>query len=156
MKLRSNDEPLVAGSFSFLVNKLAQIAGRGQAEVLAPLGIAPRESGILAALTEFGPMSQQRIGELLLVDRSTMVLSIDHLEELGFVERTVHPTDRRVFLVALTSRGKVATRDAKKRLEAFETQLLAPLSRPERAQFRAALGRLVAPTLHPDLTSGRQ
>lgn len=144
----------VVDSLSFLINKLAQLAGRGMTEALAPLGVLPRESGILAALTEFGPMSQQRIGALLVIDRTTMVVSIDRLEELELVERTAHPDDRRVFLVALTPKGVKATRDAKRRLEAFEDELLAPLSAGERAAFRDALLRVVRGALHPDVCAG--
>lgn len=148
----------VADSLSFLINKLAQLAGRGMSEALAPLGISPRESGILAAIHQFGPMSQQRIGELLRIDRTTMVLSVDNLAELGLAERTLHPTDRRVFLIALTDLGAQAVPDAQRRLEAFERALLQPLSEDEQVALRDALYRIVAASLEPDAraTSSRR
>jgi DNA-binding MarR family transcriptional regulator len=141
----------VAGSLSFLVNKLAQLAGRGMTEALAPLGVGPKEAGILAAVAQNGPLPQHRLGELLLIDRTTMVVCIDRLEELDLVERTGHPTDRRIFLVRLTPKGAASTLEAQQRLEAAEEQLLGPLSLPERGIFRALLYRLVEDALHPDV-----
>lgn len=140
----------VGDSLSFLINKLAQLAGQGMTQALSPLEITPRESGILGALAQLGPMTQRRIGEVLIIDRTTMVLSIDHLEELGFVERVNHPTDRRAFLVELTPRGTAAMWKAKKLLEAFEAQLLAPLGKADAKRFRSLLYRLVSGVLDPD------
>jgi DNA-binding MarR family transcriptional regulator len=137
----------VDGSLSFLLNKLAQLAGRKMGEALEPMRIQPRESGILAAIAQFGPLSQQRIGELLVIDRTTMVVCVDRLEELGLVERTVHPEDRRVFLIALTDRGRAAVPEARQRLEAFEAELLAPLRSGERKAFRQYVYRLVEVSL---------
>jgi DNA-binding MarR family transcriptional regulator len=151
MSNEASEQVRVVGSMSFLLNKLAQLAGKEMAAALAPLGLSPRESGVIAALAEFGPMSQQRIGELLLIDRTTMVLSIDRLEELEFVERTLDATDRRRFLVVLTVRGVEAVGDAQRRLEAFEDELLTPLSAGERTAFRAALLALVRRSLPADL-----
>ena len=143
----------VADSLSFLLNKLAQLAGRRMAEALAPLGVQPRESGILAAIAQFGAMSQQRIGEILLIDRTTMVMSVDRLEELGLVERVRQPSDRRVFLVELTEKGRAAVPQAQRMLEAFEAELLAPLSAEEQRRFRAAVYELVRETLRPEAQS---
>lgn len=150
-------EPVVnvADSLSFLINKLAQLAGKGMSEALAPLGIQGRESGILAAIRQFGALSQQRLGELLSIDRTTMVLSIDRLEELELVERTAHASDRRIFLVRLTARGERAVDEAKRRLEAFEAKLLSPLPKREQRAFRAAVYQVVSASLHPDTRAAR-
>ena len=146
----------VGESLSFLLNKLAQLAGRRMSEALAPLGVQPRESGILAAVAQFGPMSQQRLGEVLAIDRTTMVLSVDRLEELSLVQRTLHPEDRRVFLINLTEKGRVAVPDARRRLEAFEADLLSPLAPREQRQFRDHVARLVRATLAPEVRSAPQ
>jgi DNA-binding MarR family transcriptional regulator len=143
----------VADSLSFLLNKLAQLAGRCMAEALAPLGVQPRESGILAAIAQFGALSQRRIGEILLIDRTTMVMCVDRLEELGLVERVRQPSDRRVFLVELTEKGRSIVPQAQRLLEAFEAELLAPLSAEEQRRFRGAVYKLVRETLTPEARS---
>jgi DNA-binding MarR family transcriptional regulator len=140
----------VGDSLSFLINKLAQLAAQGMTQALSPLEITPRESGILAAIAQLGTMSQRRIGEILIIDRSTMVLSIDRLEQLGFVQRADHPTDRRAFLIELTPEGTAAMWQAKGLLETFEAQLLAPLGKTEATRFRSALHRIVSGVLDPD------
>jgi MarR family transcriptional regulator for hemolysin len=141
---------LVGDSLSFLINKLAQLAGQGMTQALSPLEISPRESGILAAIAQLGSMTQRRIGEILIIDRTTMVLSIDHLEELGFVERVHHPTDRRAFLIELTPEGTAAMWKAKGLLETFEAELLAPLGKTDATRFRSLLHRIISGVLDPD------
>lgn len=141
----------VADSLSFLINKLAQLAGRKMAEALQPLQMQARESGILAAIAQLGPMSQQQLGEVLLIDRTTMVLSIDRLEELDFVERAAHPKDRRVSLIRLTRRGEGAMLEAKRRLEECEAALLTPLDAEEQTRFRESLFRIIQGVLAPEV-----
>ena len=60
---------------------------------------------ILAALDDFGPMSQQQLADSLDFDKSHLVGRIDILEERGFVTRTQDPDDRRRHRIALTSAG---------------------------------------------------
>ncbi len=60
---------------------------------------------ILAALDDFGPLSQQQLADSLDFDKSHLVGRIDILEERGFVTRTQDPDDRRRHRIALTSAG---------------------------------------------------
>src|SRR5215207_9324775 len=72
------------------------------AVTLAPLGIDGRHYGVLAVLSELGPVSQQTLADILAVDRSTMVAFVDELEEKGYVRRGRNPSDRRAYAIEVT------------------------------------------------------
>jgi MarR family transcriptional regulator, lower aerobic nicotinate degradation pathway regulator len=113
-------------------------------ETLAPLGIDGRHYGILAALSELGPVSQQTLADIFAVDRSTMVGLVDELERNGHVRRGKNPTDRRAYALELTGSGATLEREAAKLLEGCERHYLEPLSSGERRQLFELLERLVA------------
>ena len=62
--LRTYSGPLTARSESIalLAGRVARLAGERLAEALAPLGLRVRHYGVLQALAESGPSSQQSLG----------------------------------------------------------------------------------------------
>jgi DNA-binding MarR family transcriptional regulator len=129
-------------SISLLFSTLSSRTSGGMVDALKPLGLQPRETGILASVNQFGAMSQRRLSQLLGIDRSTMVTCVDRLEGLKLVEREPCPNDRRVTLITLTARGEQAVRDAKRQLDTFEAQMLAPLTKAEQMTLRETLGKI--------------
>ena len=114
------------------------------AETLAPLGIDGRHFGVLAVLTELGPVSQQTLADILVVDRSTMVCFVDELERNGYVRRGRNPSDRRAYAIELTGAGAKVQCEATELLEGCELHYLDALSDAERRTLLELLGRLVA------------
>jgi DNA-binding MarR family transcriptional regulator len=58
------------------------------------------------------PMSMGELATNLGIDAPYATLVVDELARQGLVERRPHPTDRRIKLVAATSRGSVVARQA--------------------------------------------
>jgi len=114
------------------------------AVTLAPLGIDGRHYGVLAVLSELGPVSQQTLADILAVDRSTMVAFVDELEEKGYVRRGRNPSDRRAYAIELTGAGANVQRESAALLEGCERHYLDPLTAAERRTLLELLGRLVA------------
>lgn len=114
-------------------------------EALEPLGLRARESGVLAVVGQLGPTSQRRLSQLLEIDRSSMVQCVDRLEGLKLVARQPSPEDRRVAAVTITLRGEQTLRDAKRKLDVYEAELLAPLTKSEQATLRELLAKLAQP-----------
>ena len=114
------------------------------AETLASLGIDGRHYGVLAVLTELGPISQQTLADILAVDRSTMVSFVDELERNGYVRRGRNPSDRRAYAIEITGAGAKVQREAAELLEECELHYLDALSSAERRTLLELLGRLVA------------
>jgi DNA-binding MarR family transcriptional regulator len=134
-----------SASIVLLTGKVARLAGELLAEALAPLGLRVRHYGVLQALAESGPSSQQALGRSLGIDRTTMVGTVDDLERLGLVARKPDPADRRAYRVELTPRGRTTLVRATGAVAATERALLAPLGAEEQVTLRALLRRLTAP-----------
>ena len=121
------------------------IRGMGEPALVAAIGVGVKAYGlmtVLAALDE--PPSQQELGSLMRVDRTTMVQTIDPLEELGYVARTPNPRDRRERLLSLTPEGREALRQGRAVVRRFEREFLEPLSTDERDELRRLLRVLAA------------
>jgi hypothetical protein len=69
----------------FLLSMTGMLSRGELARALEPMGIKPRGYGVLVVLTEEGPAPQQTVGERIGIDKSTMVVVVDELEELGLV-----------------------------------------------------------------------
>ena len=120
----------------------AQAAQALATERLEPLGLSPREWGVLGTLAESGPLTQIDLARTLSVDRTAMVYLLDGLEERGLVRRVRNPRDRRAFLVNLTDDGRALQTRAAAALEGQADTLLEPLDAGERAQLVELLGRV--------------
>jgi DNA-binding MarR family transcriptional regulator len=119
---------------------------RGDCEqALAPLGLAPREFGLLNQVVLQPGLAQAHIGQALRIDRTTMVAMVDRLAAAGWLERQPDPSDRRAYRLVATTAGRQLHRRAAALVEAAERSLLAPLDAAQEAALRAALGRLCAP-----------
>ena len=145
---QTHERPLVPSSLSQRLGFVLVRAGAGMtklgAETLAPLEIDGRHYGVLAALAELGPVSQQTLADIFAVDRSTMVGLVDELERKGHVRRGKNQSDRRAYALELTSSGAKTQLEAAALLEGCEQHYLAPLSSAERRKLLELLERLVA------------
>ena len=116
---------------------------------LAPLGLSVRMCGVLNLLADQGPLSQHEIGQLLSIDRTTMVDLVDQLEREGIVKRARNPRDRRSNAVTLTPTGKTKQKRAMQAFDGAVDDFFAPLSPAERKQFANMLRRLLGPQDRP-------
>lgn len=126
----------------YLLNKTAAAIHTMASEALAPLGIAPRDLGVLLAIAGAGPLSQKDVGELRRIDRTTMVEIIDRMERLGLVRRSPDPADRRCHLLSLTERGGEVAQSGLEIGCAVEDRFLRPLGGEDRAHLRRILTML--------------
>ena len=97
---------------------------------------------LLAALEEFGPVSQIQLGRGTSVDRSDVVAVLDKLQELGLVTREPDPADRRRNIVAITPAGSKQLHELDAVIADIEVQLLDPLSPPDREHFMRLLRQI--------------
>jgi DNA-binding MarR family transcriptional regulator len=121
----------------------AQAAQALAVERLEPLGLSPRGWGVLSTLVESGPLTQIDLATVLSIDRTAMVYLLDELEAQGLVDRVRNPSDRRSYLIHLTSRGRQKQAAAAEELAGQTETLLAPLDAAERRELVDLLGRVV-------------
>jgi DNA-binding MarR family transcriptional regulator len=98
---------------------------------------------LLAALEEWGPVSQAELGRSTSVDRSDVVSVLTELERLGLAERRVDPDNRRRNIVSITRAGSKQLRALDDVLDEVQERMLAPLSQSDRLQLARLLRKLV-------------
>ncbi len=76
------------------------------------LPITPDQFRVLTHLWQHNGCSQQELAAGSLRDRANVTRIIDILEREGIVERTDHESDRRIFKIQLTKKGKAIEKDA--------------------------------------------
>lgn len=109
---------------------------------LAEIGLTYSLGSLLAYVAEFGPVNQTRAAEHLCQGRASTGVKVDRLEELGLIERRPHPDDRRVWMLAITDRGRAVSDEVCGFDAALRDQLRTGITRAERQQLAALLVRL--------------
>jgi DNA-binding MarR family transcriptional regulator len=138
-------EPLpeiLATRAGYLLNRAAARIRQMTEEALAPLNILAKHYGLMAVVKTHGPMTQQAIGEVLKVDRTTMVLLVDDAESKDIVVRNPHPTDRRCHLLSLSDNGEKVYKAAHRIVKKVEDEFFNVLAAPEKEQLIALVSRL--------------
>lgn len=107
MPFQATDDPDPA--FQALAFQLSSIGFAISARfkaALAPFAIEPRQFGLLRAVGFSDGQSQRNLAERLHVPTSSMVATVDDLEERGLLERRAGMQDRRVRALYLTQKGR--------------------------------------------------
>ncbi len=102
-------------------------------------GLHPREFGVLAVVSHEPDITQQAVGEAAGVDPSTMVATLDSVEERGLAERRTHETDRRKRAVFLTGHGEEVAKEARRLGAEVGREAFSALNANERTQLNVLL-----------------
>jgi DNA-binding MarR family transcriptional regulator len=129
----------LADQIGYLLSKAHLRVHNRANDALEPLGLTVKHYGLLTLLVHEGPVSQGRLGEVMRIDRTTMVALIDDLERAGHVDRTRNPEDRRAYALAATATGKRVQRRAATLMKRVYDETLAPLSARQRLELRRML-----------------
>jgi MarR family transcriptional regulator, transcriptional regulator for hemolysin len=109
---------------------------------LGDLGLTLPEASLLAFIAETAPQTQTQLAARLGNGKAALGSRIDHLEQLDAIQRRPHSTDRRVWLVHLTERGRQYV-DAVNEIDRhLREQLRKGIGRAEREQLAQTLTRL--------------
>ena len=125
---------------------LGQASMEGQrvvGEVLAEKGWSRGQYASLAALEEFGPLSQTTLSDRSGLDPSDVVRWIDQLAEGGLVERTQDRDDRRRNVVSITDSGRASLEAFDAGLASAQDEFLRALSPEQRRELMRLLGRVL-------------
>jgi DNA-binding MarR family transcriptional regulator len=115
-------------------------------EALEPLGLTVKHYGLLTLLVHEGSVSQGRLGEVMRIDRTTMVALIDDLERAEFVDRSRNPEDRRAYALSATASGRRVQSKAATLMKQVYDETLSPLSAEERRELRRMLRGIIEGT----------
>jgi MarR family transcriptional regulator for hemolysin len=107
------------------------------------LGVSPRAHAVLTAAT-CGERTQTELAQLVGLDKTTMVVTLDELEAAGLAERRPSSSDRRVRTIVVTRAGQRLVREGERIADAFTDEVVGTLPARERRAFLDALTRLVS------------
>jgi DNA-binding MarR family transcriptional regulator len=109
---------------------------------LAELGTTPRPPCVLGK-ARGQELTQSRLGELAGLDKTTMVVTMDHLEKAGLARREPSRTDRRARIVRTTDEGREVVERARTIIDGVYAEVLGVLPEPQREVLLDALVVLV-------------
>jgi MarR family transcriptional regulator for hemolysin len=118
----------LAGNLNWLLAQAHYALAGELAAALEPLAITPRGHSVLAAAMT-GSYTQTQLAELVGLDKTTMVVTLDELEASGLARRVTSSTDRRARVIEVTPTGRrkvVTANEIMVRVQADVLSALAP------------------------------
>lgn len=126
----------------FLMNWIAARSRSRFAAALEQEGLHPRDFGVLSVIARQPGVTQHALGESAGIDPSTMVATLDLLEERGLAERRPHKTDRRKRAVHLTDEGRRALARAGRLAARVGDEVFGALAPAEREELDRLLRKV--------------
>jgi MarR family transcriptional regulator, lower aerobic nicotinate degradation pathway regulator len=128
---------------TWLISETSRQAHRLLSDKLATAGSRGYDYRLLAALQEFGPASQAKLGRRTGMDRSDVAAVLDDLAGRRLAERSPDLADGRRNVITITPAGTAHLRRLDSLLAGVQDELLAPLSPAEREQLISLLTRVL-------------
>jgi MarR family transcriptional regulator, lower aerobic nicotinate degradation pathway regulator len=126
---------------SWQSNKVSVLGARLTGQRM-PLS-ARADFAVLAALEEFGSLSQAEIGRRLGLDRNDVNGILNRLQGDQHVERQADPDDRRRNIITLTESGARRLEEIQRFADDVQDELLGGLDADERRQLGTLLAKLL-------------
>jgi MarR family transcriptional regulator, transcriptional regulator for hemolysin len=140
---------------SFLLNHVSYVLRTRMDAAFAEIGLTPRGYCVLSKALA-GDYTQIELAKLSDLDKTTMVITLDELESLGYAERRPSPTDRRARIVVVTPAGAAAVDDGTAIADRVHREVLDALAPDQREAFKSALDALAEGLLAEPVDSERQ
>jgi DNA-binding MarR family transcriptional regulator len=151
--LSQGEKPL-AGNLSWLLAQASHVMVTEMTRAFEDMGVAPRGHCVLSAAAA-GEFTQKDLAEMVGLDKTTMVVTVDELERAGFAERVPSTTDRRARIIRVTPAGRKVLAKGERVVKAIQEDVLASLPAREGETLMRALERLVGDRLSTPTTCSR-
>ncbi|AYN34516.1 MULTISPECIES: MarR family winged helix-turn-helix transcriptional regulator [Streptomyces] len=133
--------PRTEPDLSFLLDHTSHVLRTRMAAALGEIGLTPRMHCVLVhALAE--ERTQAQLAEIGDMDKTTMVVTVDALEQAGLAERRPSTADRRARIIAVTEQGAEVAARSQRLVDRVHEEALGALPAKERETFLRALDRL--------------
>jgi DNA-binding MarR family transcriptional regulator len=121
------------------------LAAEHERRIEHTLGVSESVAQALAVVDGAGrPLTPTEISERTLLASATMTAVLDTLERQGWIRRTPNPDDRRSVLIEITPEGRELADRFIPGLHIVERRVMSALTRRERHQLLALLGKVLA------------
>ena len=127
--------------FIFLISKVCQklIINLQKAFSESGVEVTPIQVMLLFFLQKNDGSSLTQISQGLMLENPTITGLIDRLEKSGYVKRSDHPNDRRVYLVHITEKGNKVANKALPIIKKLNEQIKEGYSKSEIEDFKKVL-----------------
>src|SRR5215469_941179 len=139
---------------SFMLAHAAHVLATRMTAAFAEIGITPRDYCVLYHAVA-GELTQIELARLSDLDKTTMVVTLDELEEAGYAERRPSKADRRARVVIVTDEGNRLVEAGHEIADRVHAEVLAELPLASQGRFVDSLARLVGGLLAEPVTSER-
>jgi MarR family transcriptional regulator, transcriptional regulator for hemolysin len=136
----------LTGNLGWLLGQANFALATELAAALAPLGVSTRGYCVLAAAMA-EDHTQTELAHIVGLDKTTMVVTVDELEEAGLAKRRPSSTDRRARVVSVTEAGERKVAEAREVIDRVQADVLDTLPASVRTRFLDALNQLVSDRL---------
>ena len=121
------------------------LAAEHERRIEHTLGVSESVAQALAVVDgAVRPLTPTEISERTLLASATMTAVLDTLERQGWIRRTPNPDDRRSVLIEITPEGRELADRFIPGLHIVERRVMSALTRRERHQLLALLGKVLA------------
>src|SRR5262249_54170124 len=141
--------PKLEARIAYLLGRVAAVAGQRANADLAAIDLDTRHYAVLAAVETADRPSPRVIGDLLGIDRATVVALTDSLQERGLLRRARSDRDRRAYALQLTHAGRDLVTKAHVLMDRCDRELMAALPQADRDHLAEMLRRLLGRSLGP-------
>jgi DNA-binding MarR family transcriptional regulator len=127
--------------FIFLISKVCQklIINLQRSFSESGIEVTPIQGMLLFFLQKNDGSSLTQISQGLMMENPTVTGLIDRLEKLGYVKRSDHPNDRRVYLVHITEKGRKVANKALPIVKKLNEEIKKDYSKEEIENFKKVL-----------------
>jgi DNA-binding MarR family transcriptional regulator len=135
--------PTEDSDLTWLLHRAAQHLRTLAGGVAEEQGLSLRDYIILGALTLDPAMTQSDLGRSLGLDKTTLTIQLDRMEERGLIVRRPDPSDRRRRIPEATRRGEMLCAKVHAASLALEETVFDGASESDRRTFRRLLLQVV-------------
>ena len=128
---------------SFLLDHTSHVLRTRMSAALDEIGLTARMHCVLVHALE-QERTQAQLAEIGDMDKTTMVVTVDALEEAGLAERRPSSHDRRARIIAVTEKGAQVAEESQRIVDGVHQQALATLPADTRRALLNALNLLVS------------
>ena len=128
-----------SGHLGYLLRQAQSAFRQAGDEALAELALTLPQFSLLTLIGAYEPVSGAALARLSVATPQTVDAVLKNLARAGLVARSPDPEHGRILRAALTPAGRRKLAAAKRRIEALERRLAAPLAKAEEQTVRAWL-----------------
>ena len=139
---------------SFLLSHASHVLATRMTAAFAEIGLTPREYCVLAHAMG-GSYTQIELAKLSDLDKTTMLNTMDYLEQAGYAERVASPTDRRARIITVTPAGAEVVAAGHQIADRVHSEVFDALPAGQRQAFADALAGLVGGLLAEPVSGER-